>query len=364
MHYFKTVFFSLSALILQLLTGCATTGDLNFDVKSAEIPDKLKQLVKDHRDEILTPENRLKLKPNLKVGYQYRMVTLGGEGEHDIRYIHRLTKSDGTFIYFSQVDVYGRQSFTNDSRYQYGQLSKQQRNERKKIIVQDPPVYVMDGHHECLFVIGKCEYVDFWGKPQVIETYYKDGVWISEESFNRKRKELVYRIYKADGLPFYEYTILPRGSVIEEKRVDIDADYGKVFDLKMARKDMPEAFAVCLESSEQEEVGIEISLWRAGEQPTQRAFMVIDQLEEFVTSDPCLPKLFGAKTEAVKGDGWLLSKPEGEMIIDRINGGITAYSVSSFSMGNFNNWRTYTSKRLNDYFSPKGLRATIKRIEN
>jgi len=343
--YFKTLYISSCSLMLLSLTGC-----VSMNIKDANIPSNVKRIVSQNNGQILTPENRLTAKHNLEVGYQYRVLALDSEEEQNPRYIHRLTKVDGDFLYFSTVDKYGRESFKDYERFRFGQLSKLKKNNS----------YKADDYNHCLFTIGECAYKNFFGKEQVIETTFRDGVWISNEPYGRDKRQMVFRVYKTDGLPLYEYSVWPEGTTLEKRRVEIDHSYGYVFDVNKAFRGMPVARSVCVDSKKTRRVGVEIKLERLDGKALTKHSRFVSHLEEFVTSDPCMPSLFGSSINQVKGNGWIFDKPEGRIIVDTINGGISAYTVAPFTMGNFEQWHSLTSKRLREHFEPEGIKAYIK----
>ncbi|GAA3941674.1 hypothetical protein [Litoribacillus peritrichatus] len=320
------------------------------NVKDAKTPSSVKQIVAANIGQVLTPDNRLTAKHDLEEGYQYRMLTLDSEEEESPRYIYRLTKVDGDFLYFSTVDKYGRESFKDYERFRFGQLSKLKKNNS----------YKADDYNHCLFTIGECAYKNFFGKEQVIETTFRDGVWISNEPYGRDKRQVVFRVYKTDGLPLYEYSVWPEGTTLEKRRVEIDQSYGLTFDVTKTTRGMPVARAVCIDAEETRRIGVEIRLESTDGKAITKHRRFIAQLEEFVSSDPCLPRLSRSTIQQVKGNGWIFDKPNGEIIIDTINEGISAYTLASFSMGNFDQWYSLTSKRLKDYFEPKGIKAYIK----
>ncbi|MFC3152155.1 hypothetical protein ACFOEK_14035 [Litoribrevibacter euphylliae] len=347
--YFKVLVFSFFTSFALFISGCSSMGGHSFDVESAVIPSGVKQVVAAHKGQILTPENRSTIKPDLDAGYQYRMLDVDKIGKEKIHFAHRLERVEGDDFYFSSVDVYGRNRFGDIKRYRHAQVS----------ILQKNSSYISDQYNHCLFVVGECTYTDRNGK-QTIKTDFRNGVWISDEPYGSQKRQLVYRVYKTDGLPLYKYTINPLTKVKEERRVTIESDYGRVFDVNKSRKDMPVSRSVCVNTESVKKVGFEIRLERTDGKALTKHSRFIGHLEEFVSSDPCLPRLSGSTIQQVKGNGWIFDKPNGEIIIDTINGGISAYTLAPFSMGNFDQWLLHTTERLNTYFNPKGLKAYIK----
>ena len=351
---FKFLFFSVCALIILSLTGC-----VSMNVKDVKIPSSVKRVVAQNNGQILTPDNRLKIKPNLEVGYQFRMIDAGRIGKSEIKrgvsYSYRLDKIDGDDFYFSAPDFYGRTKSVRIRKYKYGQLYT------AKIDKKGDLSFEAASYEHCLFVIGECSYSSSGGKKMAVETDFRDGVWVSNEPHGSKgKRKIVYRVYKTDGLPLYEYFVFPLAKDGARERVEIDQSYGYVFDVNKTFRGMPVARAVCVDSEETQEVGFEIKLESLDGKAFNKYSRFIGHLEEFVTSDPCMPSLFGSSINQVKGDGWIFDKPEGRIIVDTINGGISAYTVAPFTMGNFEQWHSLTSKRLREHFEPEGIKAYIK----
>lgn len=80
----------------------------------------------------------------------------------------------------------------------------------------------------------------------------------------------------------------------------------------------------------------------------------------FVSNEPCLPPVLGSLTRSVVINGQEYSKPEGEILIDAIRGGISAYTAYPVEIFNFIEWQSRINDRLKNTFKGNKIRAYVK----
>jgi len=107
------------------------------------------------------------------------------------------------------------------------------------------------------------------------------------------------------------------------------------------------------------EIGFEIRIEGFDVSDKKLSRELLCRLYSFVESDPCLPKILSSKVESVDIDGFSYRKPNGEIIIDCIREGASAYTTAPFYFGNFDRWLKHTSLRLKEYFPEAHLKKYV-----
>ncbi|MCO4780358.1 MAG: hypothetical protein KC471_08210 [Flavobacteriaceae bacterium] len=180
------------------IMACYRYKSEDYKVSEIDIPDLAKDYVEKYKIELLTPENRVNIKPILPLGYQYRLERV--DNKSNISDIKRLTKIEDGFYYFSTIRKNGDIYQPDFYRYKYGIESIHLTRKASRIYETDPKEY-------CKFTLGECAYKGVT-QTKIMFTKYVNGVWISNERGYWGRNT-VYRIYKKDGLLLYKHTIFP-----------------------------------------------------------------------------------------------------------------------------------------------------------
>lgn len=86
--------------------------------------------------------------------------------------------------------------------------------------------------------------------------------------------------------------------------------------------------------------------------------LLVDAMRRFVLMDPCLPKLSNPGSVVVDLDN-TFERPDGELVVDAIRGGVIAYTVAPCEVKNFEKWLLQTNERLKQVFVGAGIRAYV-----
>ncbi|KVX02751.1 hypothetical protein [Shewanella frigidimarina] len=194
------------------LNQCEVTKTPDLSISNIKLTALGQAILLEHKDKILTPENRFNLVPHLTIGYEFSMEQIG---EIEKRaYSEKLVKVDQNAFYFSLLNngVVERESLY---KYQHGDLYLRAQSTTEQTIQNE---YKIPYNYQCQFVIGKCSSVSHSGLKKTVYTEFREGYWISNQpTFGVKRK-IVIKIFGIDGLPLYEYNLFQNGRTSEYVR--------------------------------------------------------------------------------------------------------------------------------------------------
>ncbi len=177
-------------------------------IPEIKLPKLAREILSSNLNGLLTPDNRVKLKPIREIGYEFSFEPV--ESEKKGRYLKRLTNVEGDAYYFSTLKdgtIEKADFYKYENGIEYYHKYKEPGNK-----------YLVWPDRLCYFVIGECKFVSTSGRPKKMFTEFKDGVWISNEPGFGASRKVVLRIYGNDGLPLYEYILLKNGRSLEYSR--------------------------------------------------------------------------------------------------------------------------------------------------
>lgn len=175
---------------------------------------KAKEILEKYKGHILTPENRLSLKPKLDVGYEFSLVGFKSSGEiRKVSSIERVVKVDGNTLFIARVNSKGAADKRPYQKIENGIVYSRNFGSSGE--------YKIEQDFACIFKIGKCKYQRS-EKSALINAYsnYVDGVWITRIPGRADETIQHARIFKDDGLLLYHAKIMHSGEISEMVRVD------------------------------------------------------------------------------------------------------------------------------------------------
>ncbi|MEE2732633.1 MAG: hypothetical protein VYA55_17565 [Pseudomonadota bacterium] len=171
-----------------------------------ELPEPGQRILEQYSNELLTPGNRLTIKPKLELGYEFVMMPLKKDGTLGSSSMwRRLIEIEDNTLGFAYVGTDQRIPKRPSIRVRQGM-------EYERSMVDDKQ-FKESRDYRCLFELGVCSFGgEKTGERFIkVRTVFKNGVWFSRSPANGSATKTLVLIIKDDGLPLYKATIYETG---------------------------------------------------------------------------------------------------------------------------------------------------------
>lgn len=195
--------------LVMFFSGCSVTNPYD---DYPEIQPTIDKILSANKDNILTPSNSNYLK-SLKTpqDYSFKLV------EYDFMkpavdgsiYFHKVIKQESDKTYFGLISTSPKYG-TEITHYKI-------ENNMTYYFLNDR--YLEAGTDQCSFVLGKCQYVDFFSREvRYAETIFDKGLWITTYTTPTGVKIKKATVFDKFGLPLYKYS---SSSLISKPMIEV-----------------------------------------------------------------------------------------------------------------------------------------------
>ena len=195
--------------LIMFFSGCSVTNPYD---DYPEIQPIIDMILNANKENILTPSNINHLK-SIKTpqDYSFKLV------EYDLikpvvdgsMYFHKVIKQENDKIYLGLISTSPKYG-TEITHYKI-------ENNMTYYFLNDR--YLEAGTDQCSFVLGKCQYVDFFSrKVRYAETIFDKGLWITTYTTPIGAKIKKATVFDKFGLPLYKYS---SSSLISKPMIEV-----------------------------------------------------------------------------------------------------------------------------------------------